>query len=146
MSCTMGSVGCGASRSTQAGMTDLAGISARQVVDDFDRLRRHVALEMREAVLDDVAWRERATRAQCDIRLHRLAECVVWDADDGATDDAVECVDHVLDLTRSNLFAARLDDVVAARHEVQETLGIGPEQVAGVEGGFAINGPRPQAL
>ena len=54
-------------------MADLAGLSARQDVDNLDVLRRHVIFQSAQAVFDDITRSQHGIRPDRDKRLHGTA-------------------------------------------------------------------------
>ena len=85
------------------------------------------------AVADHVVARERGAALERHDRLDRHAEHRIGHADDRRLADAGQRVEDVLDLLRAHFLAARLDDVVLAADEIEEAVGVGAEEVAGVE-------------
>src|SRR6185369_14910005 len=128
--------------SAQARVADLARLGPGKIADDLDSLWHHVALEPRHAMPCDGTFVERTARPQCDIGLHKLAKRLVRNTDDRATGHAVELVDRVFHFARRDLLAARLDDVVLARDEVEEAVGIAAKDVAGAKAPAAVGARR----
>jgi hypothetical protein len=93
--------------------------------------RHRVALQRVRAVPAQRPRVERVARQGGDEGDDGLAKEVVVDADDRRLAHAREAQQRRLDLGRGDLLAAALDDVVAARDEVQVAVGVGAEQVAG---------------
>ena len=81
-----------------------------------------------------------------DVRVNRLAEQLVGHADHGRLPHARDRVQRVLDLDRADLLAARLDDVVASAHEVEEALLVDREVVVGAEHALARERPFDEHL
>ena len=80
-----------------------------------------------------VVAREHDAGMEPDHRLDGLAQDFVGHAHDRRFGHAVQPMQDFLDLARTHLLAARLDDVVLAADEIQIALIVGPEQIAGVE-------------
>ncbi len=90
----------------------------------------------RGAMTDDVALGERDPRRQGDDGFERRAQHRIGDADDHGLLHPLQLEQHALDFLGADLFAARLDDVVLAPDEIEKAVGIGSEEVAGVQNLF----------
>ena len=87
-------------------LEDLAGVVARELVDEHDLARD---LVVREVVLDvalDLVLAEVRVLAQHDERLQPLSELVVVDADRGRLLDRLVRSEQLLDLGREHVLPA----------------------------------------
>ena len=93
------------------------------------------------AMQPNLALRERRLTARHDDRLDAHPVDLVGNADDCGLTDARQLIEHVLDLLRADLLPTAHEDVVSPTDEVQETVVVHPELIAGVEEHFAQSSP-----
>src|SRR5215467_11095235 len=127
----------------QAGMPDLARLGPRQRLDDLDVLGCHEVLERRLTMANDVARGQPRPRTHGDECFDRLAQRVVRNPNHRAPGDVVQLMDYIFNLTRRNLFATGLDDVVLARDEVEISVAVAANNTPGAHHHCAV--PRIDA-
>src|SRR5690554_828624 len=114
-------------------LAHLAERGLRQRVDEDDVLRM---LEAGDAVLqqrEHAVGVDRAARAPDDDGDHHLAPVIVGAAHDRGFLDVGRLDQHVLDLGRIDVLAARDDHVLLAAVDPEEAVGVEVPDVAGVE-------------
>src|SRR3954454_9136785 len=103
----------------QLALEDLAGLVARQLVDEHELLGHLVVREVGLHVLLELGLVGLARPARHHEGLQRLAELLVLDADDRHLGDAVVPGQQVLDLRGEDVLAARDDHLVVAAVDEQ---------------------------
>src|SRR5207237_6860456 len=104
----------------------------------------HEILETVGAVPPDIELRRLFTRPQRDHCFDGGTEHRVRHAYDSRLRNRSHREQHLLDLTRRHLLAARLDDVVLAADEIEISIRIAPEQIACVQYALAGKASRTQ--
>ena len=98
------------------------------------RPRHFVMRQIGAAPGDDVGGRNRAgIRLQCDEGAGRLAPFLVRPGDDRGFHDLRMAIQHLLDLDRGDVLAARDDDVLRAVLDLDITVGMHDREIAGVK-------------
>src|SRR5207244_11606128 len=120
-------------------LDELAGGVAREVGVEGDLPRRLVVGEVAAAEFHHLGRRHRRTGAGLHGRVHALTPLGVGDAEHGGVLDGGVPVQHVLDLGRLDVDAARDDHVALAIADVDEALVVHPRHVADAQP-FAAGG------
>src|SRR5260370_14610622 len=92
----------------------------------------------------DVALRKLCALAQRNDGFDCLAEQSIRDPDDHCFGDAVEGIEHILDLFGADLISTTFDDVVFPPDKVQKTFLVHPEQIACVQHLFSGKVSAPE--
>src|SRR5690349_19891870 len=116
----------------------------RKLVDEEDIAGHHEPLELGHTLSFDLLLGHRGAVVEHHERTNCLAQRLIRHADDSRFTHARNAMKHVLDLDRTHLLAASLDDVVGAPKEVQISLGICCENVVRAKHPLTRELPRPE--
>src|SRR5919107_5576749 len=114
-------------------LEELANGALGKLLAELDLLRHLVWGEFVAAVGDEVLLRQRATLFLNHEDLHRLSPVFVWHADGNALDDLGMLVEHLFDIPRIDLEAARVDDLLLAVDDVEVAVVVHASDVARVQ-------------
>src|SRR5215212_1369383 len=114
-------------------LEELADSALGKLITKFNERRHLVRGEVVLAVSDEILLRQRAALLLHRENLHCFSPVFVGCADGHYLDDLGVLVEHLFDLPRIDLEAARVDDLFLAVNDVEVAVVVHPGDVAGVE-------------